>query len=166
MSGSTRLMSGWKLNEKKKQNPNFSMKSGGSSSFPKTSFQLLSKIMTAYTNVGRNDGFQSKVFQAGCRTVLRLSGRNSLGGQAASRAALTPAPRQPGGARRQRGWGFPTPQLFPACHGASGNCVSQRKVRSVLRSQAAGWILMELSWWLQLRIWPLISIQLLQWIGL
>lgn len=64
---------------------------------------------------------------------------------AASHAALAPSPWEPAWGRRRHGWGFPTLQLFPPAHEAKGNYVSKRKVRSVLRSQAAGWILMELS---------------------
>jgi len=59
--------------------------------------------------------------------------------------ALALAPWEPGRAGRRHGWGFPAPRLFPACRKADGNCVSQTKVRSMLRGQAAGWILMELS---------------------
>lgn len=64
---------------------------------------------------------------------------------AASQAVLAPSPWEPAWGRRRHGWCLPTPQLFPPGHKANGNCVSQHKVRSVLRGQAAGWILMELS---------------------
>lgn len=129
--------------------------------FPCPEFQLPSKIASAYTAVGMYDAFPNEVLQPGWEMVMGLKpweGRQ-LGSPHSSSAAAWLG-------RRRQGWGFPTPQLFPAHCQSNRNCVSQHRARSVLRGQAAGWILMELSCWLQLRIWPLISILLLQWIGL